>query len=205
MGSISCHLMESGWHLPPGIWVHERGPLRVCGGWVGRGEWEVDMNVPSLNSFWGVGHDMPLLVFNPSLCHLPPFYLVFYHCFKATSLGSITSHSSGNEPALLHWTDCWTHELSIVNYHQSDHCLLKSSRQNKFNCLKQTSNGGCKGVVWCGVQSCFTAFYTKNSETFTKESISLEKLANYKYDFEIQPTVSGSLIIFQSATIVVDS
>ena len=51
----------------------------------------------------------------------------------------------------------------------------------------------------------FTAFYTKNSETFTKECISLEKLANYKYNFEIQPTVSGSLIIFQSATIVVDS
>ena len=32
-----------------------------------------------------------------------------------------------------------------------------------------------------------------------------QKLANDKYVFEIQPTVSASLIIFQSATIVVYS
>ena len=127
------------------------------------------------------------------LCHLPPFYLVLCHCFKVMLLSSITSHRSGNEPALLHRKDGWTHELSIVNYHQSDHCLLKSNRQHKLNSLEQTSNGGCKGVVWCGVQSCFTAFYTKNSETFTKKTVGLEKLANdkYRYVFEIQPTISG--------------
>ena len=137
---------------------------------------------------------MPLLVLKPSLCHLPPFYLVLCHCFKAMSLGSKTSHCSGNEPALLHWTDGLTHELSIVNYHPSDHWLLKSSRQHKLNSLEQTSHGGCKGVVWCGVQSCFTAFYTKNSETFTKKTVGLEKLANDKYVFEIQPTISGPLL-----------
>ena len=58
---------------------------------------------------------MPLLVLKPSLCHVPPFYLVLCHCFKAMSLGSKTSHCSGNEPALLHLTDGWMHELSIVN------------------------------------------------------------------------------------------
>ena len=177
--------MGSGWHLPSGKWAHKRGGL---------GEWQVDMNVPSLNFFWKVGHDMPLLVFKPSLCHLPPFYLVLCHCFKAMSLGSKTSHCSGNEPALLYWTDGLTHELSIVNYHPSDHWLLKSSRQHKLNSLEQTSHGGCKGVVWCGVQSCFTAFYTKNSETFTKKTVGLEKLANDKYVFEIQPTISGPLL-----------
>ena len=35
-------------------------------------------------------------------------------------LGSITSRCSGNEPALLPRTVCWTHGLAIVNYHQSD-------------------------------------------------------------------------------------
>ena len=188
-------LKKSAWF--PAIWW---GAVGIClqkcghtkeGGW---GEWQVDMNVPSLNSFWKVGHDMPLLVFKPSLCHLPPFYLVLCHCFKAMSLGSKTSHCSGNEPVLLHWTDGSTHELSIVNYHPSDHWLLKSSRQHKLNSLEQTSNGGCKGVVWCGVRSCFTAFYTKNSETFTKKTVGLEKLANDKYVFEIQPTISGPLL-----------
>ena len=164
---ISCHLMGSGWHLPSGMWAHKRGGL---------GEWQVDMNVLSLNFFWKVGHDMPLLVFKPSLCHLPPFYLVLYHCFKAMSLGSKTSHCSGNEPALLHWTDGWMHELSIVNCYQSDHCLFKSSRQHKLNSLEHTLNGGCKGDVWFGVRSCFRAFYAKSPETFTRKSISLEKL-----------------------------
>lgn len=39
----------------------------------------------------------------------------------------------------------------------------------------------------------------------TRKRVSLEKLANDNYAFEIQPTVSGSLIIFQSTTIIVDS
>ena len=65
---------------------------------------------------------------------------------------SITSCCSANEPALLPQTDSWTHEFAIVNYHQADRCLLKSSRQHKFIFLEQISNGGCKGVIWCGVQ-----------------------------------------------------
>ena len=44
-------------------------------------------------------------------------------------------------------TDGWTHEFAIVNYHKSDCCLLKSSRQHKFIFLKQNSSGGCKDVV----------------------------------------------------------
>ena len=39
-----------------------------------------------------------------------------------------------------------------------------------------------------------------------KESVSIEKLANGKYVFEIQPTVRiWIIIIFQSAMMVVDS
>ena len=127
-------LKKSAWF--PAIWWSAVGIcLQECGhtkeeGW---GEWKVDMNVPSLNSFWKVGYDMPLLVFKPSLCHLPPFYLVLCHCFQAMSLGSKTSHCSGNEPALLNLTDGWMYELSIVNCYQSDHCLFKSSRQHKLN------------------------------------------------------------------------
>ena len=67
-------------------------------------------------------------------------------------VGSITSCCSANEPPLLPRTDGWTHEFAIVNYHQSDRCLLKSSRQHKFIFLEQISNGRCKGVVWCAVQ-----------------------------------------------------
>ena len=61
-------LKKSAWF--PAIWWGRVGIcLQECGhtkegGW---GEWQVDMNVPSPNSFWKVGHDMPLLVFNPSL------------------------------------------------------------------------------------------------------------------------------------------
>ena len=131
----------------------------------------------------------------PSLCHLPPFYLVLRHCFKAMLLGSITSRCSGSEPAFLHRTDGWTHESSIINYCQSDRCLLKSSRQHKLNSLGQTSNGGCKGGVYCGVWSCFRAFYALKPETFTKKSVGLEKLANNNYLFEVQPTVSGSIVV----------
>ena len=29
-------------------------------------------------------------------------------------------------------TDGWTHEFAIVNYHQSDRCLHKSSRQHRY-------------------------------------------------------------------------
>ena len=48
-------------------------------------------------------------------------------------IGSITSCCLGNETTLLpRRKDSWTHEFAIVNYHQSDRCLLKSSRQQKF-------------------------------------------------------------------------
>ena len=48
-------------------------------------------------------------------------------------IDSITSCCLGNETTLLpRQTDSWTHEFAIVNYHQSDCCLLKSSRQHKF-------------------------------------------------------------------------
>ena len=43
------------------------------------------------------------------------------------------------------------------------------------------------------------------TEIFTKKSVILEKLANGKYVFEIQPTDCGSLIIFQSVAMVVES
>ena len=47
-------------------------------------------------------------------------------------IGSIISCCLGNETTLLpRRTDSWTHEFAIVNYHQSDCCLLKSSRQHK--------------------------------------------------------------------------
>ena len=47
-------------------------------------------------------------------------------------IGSITSCGLGNETTLLpRRTDSWTHEFAIVHYHQSDCCLLKSSRQHK--------------------------------------------------------------------------
>ena len=48
-------------------------------------------------------------------------------------------------------------------------------------------------------------FKTLKTETFTKKSVILEKLANGKYVFEIQPIDCGSLIIFQSVMMVVES
>ena len=66
---------------------------------------------------------------------------------KGKRVGSTTSRCSGKEPALLPRTDGWKHEFAIINYHQSDRCLLKSSRQQKIIVLEQISNGGCKGVV----------------------------------------------------------
>ena len=48
-------------------------------------------------------------------------------------------------------------------------------------------------------------FKTLKTEIFIKKSVILEKLANGKYVFEIQPTDCGSLIIFQSVTMVVES
>ena len=49
------------------------------------------------------------------------------------TLGTIISSCSVNEPTPLPQTDGWMHEFAIVNYHQSDLCRLKSSRQDKFN------------------------------------------------------------------------
>ena len=80
----------------------------------------------------------------------PAFYngVVCFDSNGSFYLGSITSCCSGNEPTLtLPRTDGWTHGLAIVNYHQSDRCLHKSSRQHRFIFLEQISNGGCKGVV----------------------------------------------------------
>ena len=48
-------------------------------------------------------------------------------------------------------------------------------------------------------------FKTLKTEIFIKKSVILEKLANGKYVFEIQPIDCGSLIIFQSVTMVVES
>ena len=87
------------------------------------------------------------------------FFFIFYKkkCIKykilpfigynaGFSIVLITSCCLGDEPMLLPRTDSWTHEFAIVNYYQSDRCLLKS-RQHKFIFQEQISNDGCKGVV----------------------------------------------------------
>ena len=88
------------------------------------------------------------------------YFIQLLLCFKVEGLvlesifrlGSITSHCLGNKPTLLPQTDSCT-EFAIVNYHQSDRCLLKSSRQHKSIFLEQISNSRCRGVVWCIMQS----------------------------------------------------
>ena len=88
------------------------------------------------------------------------YFIQLLLCFKVEGLvlesvfrlGSITSRCLGNKPTLLPQTDSCT-EFAIVNYHQSDHCLLKSSRQHKSIFLEQISNSRCRGVVWCIMQS----------------------------------------------------
>ena len=84
---------------------------------------------------------------------------IWSFCTSYTRVSSITSRCSGNEPTLLPWTDSGMHGFAIVNYHQSDSYLLKSSRQLKLIFLQHILNGGCKFLVWCGALPCLRAFW----------------------------------------------
>ena len=52
---------------------------------------------------------------------------------SGSHIGSITSHCSGKEPALLPRTHGWTHGRSIVNFDQWKICLPESSRLHKLS------------------------------------------------------------------------
>ena len=68
-----------------------------------------------------------------TICYTKVFFFQGYSYYfhqKIVIVGSInTSHCSENEPMPLPWTEGWTPEFASVNlFHQSDHCLLKSSK-----------------------------------------------------------------------------
>ena len=107
------------------------------------------------------------------------FWVSFLLCTRGTcEVGSITSHCSGNEHTILPGRHRWTHGFAIVDFHQSDHCLLKLNRQHKFIFLEQMSNGGYRGFVWCKVRSCYRAFKLKTLNYCQKKA--LEKQVNGK-------------------------
>ena len=79
-----------------------------------------------------------LTVIDQYVCTLLDNILLLMNCFYKFSvygiyshlfiylLGSINSCCSGIAPVLIPWKDSWTCEFTIVNFHQSDCCLLKS-------------------------------------------------------------------------------
>ena len=67
-------------------------------------------------------------------------------CTKRFYVGSITSRSSGNEPAAPPRRDGWTRGFAIVDLHQPEGRLLKSSRHKLFFFQSRFSNGGVEGA-----------------------------------------------------------
>ena len=66
--------------------------------------------------------------------------------------------------------DDWTRGFAIVDFHQSDRCLLISRRHRKVIFLRQVSNGRCEGVARCGVRSSFE-WYVLNINMFEKKDV----------------------------------
>ena len=120
------------------------------------------------------------------------------------TIGSITSHCSGNESILLPWTNGWTYKcMSLLLSITTNQIVACSNPAGTITLCSwsrfQTVDAKVLFYVACN------RFKTLKTEIFTKKSVILEKLANDKYVFEIQPIDCGSLIIFQSVTMVVES
>ena len=69
-------------------------------------------------------------------------------------LGSIISPVSGNEPAVISREAGWTRARNIVDFHQSEACLPKSSRLHELFFPEQMSNWRMENVVW---SACYRA------------------------------------------------
>ena len=120
------------------------------------------------------------------------------------TIGSIPSRCFGNESTLLPWTDSWMYKcMSLLLSITTNQIVACSNPAGTITLCSwsrfQTVDAKVLFYVACN------RFKTLKTEIFTKKSVILEKLANDKYVFEIQPIDCGSLIIFQSVTMVVES
>ena len=120
------------------------------------------------------------------------------------TIGSIPSRCFGNESMLLPWTDSWMYKcMSLLLSITTNQIVACSNPAGTITLCSwsrfQTVDAKVLFYVACN------RFKTLKTEIFTKKSVILEKLANDKYVFEIQPIDCGSLIIFQSVTMVVES
>ena len=100
---------------------------------------------------------------------------------------------SGSKPAFFPRKDGWTHGLAIVDFHQSDHCLLKSSRQ-KFISWSRFQTAKAKVLFDVACDRVLERFNLKSMKYRQRKAF--EKLVNGKDVFVIQETGTGSINYF---------